>query len=76
MENKCNFCSRTCGKSHCNFSNSLVIGSVVFDDLTFKESVIIKILIDSNNNMGYILDNDYLEGKRHPWEISVLKEEK
>lgn len=53
----------------------LEVGSIVFDDLTFEDSVIVEILVGKNGNVGYVLDSDYLEGRRYPWEIT-LKEEK
>lgn len=49
-------------------------GDEVYDDLTRKISKIVKITVDKFGNKGIWLDNDYLDGGRHPWEISpVLK---
>jgi len=59
------------------------IDEKVFDDLTGTEAIIIGItfsagytegnlLRNSCNCIGYWLNNQYLEGSRHPWEITKL----
>lgn len=48
----------------------LNVGDIVTDDLTGLKSVIIGVIIDTNCNIGYRLDNEYLDGLRFPWEIS------
>ena len=45
-------------------------GLTVRDDLTQTNAKIVKIEKDSNGNIGIWLDNSYLRGGRHPWEIS------
>jgi len=56
----------------------------VYDTLTQQKSKIIGITFshgftkgnkyrDSIETIGYWLDNDWLDGGRHPWEISKLK---
>lgn len=52
------------------FINSLKVGDIVHDDLTNCEVTVIKITKDKNGNIGIWLDHDYLDGGRHPWEIS------
>jgi hypothetical protein len=47
-------------------------GDLVHDDLTNKDAIITTISIDKNKNVGYWVDNDYIEGGRHPWEISKI----
>jgi hypothetical protein len=49
-------------------------GDIVWDDLTASKAKIIKVSVD-RGCVGYWLDNDYLGGGRHPWEISKTKEE-
>ncbi len=51
-------------------SFDISIGDEVHDDLTSKRSKIINITEDPKGNFGIWLDNDYLGGGRHPWEIS------
>ena len=57
------------------------IDEIVWDDLTHKTAKIIGITFSSGytegnifrnsyNTVGYWLDNDYLSGGRHPWEIT------
>jgi hypothetical protein len=51
------------------------IGDVVFDDLTGKDAVIINISLGTDEKTltaGYWVNGDYLEGGRHPWEISKI----
>lgn len=59
------------------------VGDKVWDDLTGKEAEIIGISFSNGytegnkyrcamETVGYWLDNDYLSGGRHPWEISKL----
>jgi hypothetical protein len=47
-------------------------GDLVRDDLTGKDAIITTISIDKNKNIGYWVNNDYLEGGRHPWEITKI----
>lgn len=49
------------------------VGEKVLDDLTKKEHVILKITVDNNGNEGIWIDSLYLEGGRHPWELSKLE---
>jgi len=57
------------------------VGDIVFDDLQGKEAKVIGISFstgftdgnkfrNSADTVGYWLDNDYLGGGRHPWEVS------
>lgn len=43
-------------------------GDVVFDDLTNQNSTVLEVV-----DNGVILDNDYLGGARHMWEISARR---
>jgi hypothetical protein len=63
--------------------NEFNVGDEVIDGLTDKKAKIIGISFshghaDGNEcqfavmTIGYWLDNDYLGGGRHPWEISKL----
>jgi hypothetical protein len=52
----------------------LKIGDKVKDDLTNSVAIIVKVDIDANGNIGYFVDNDYLGGGRHPWEITEFGE--
>lgn len=45
---------------------------LVRDELTAQDAIITTISIDKNNNVGYWVNNDYLEGGRMPWEISKI----
>lgn len=47
-------------------------GDEVYDDLTHNLSKVMKITVDEFGNKGIWLDNDYLDGGRHPWEISPV----
>jgi ribose 5-phosphate isomerase RpiB len=59
------------------------VGEKVHDDLTHKEATIICIEFKDGckqgefahalKTIGYWLDNDYLGGGRHPWEISKIR---
>lgn len=64
--------------------NEFNVGEKVFDDLTGKSAKIIGLSFskgytdgnhyrESMDCIGYWLDNDYLSGGRHPWEVSKLK---
>lgn len=50
------------------------IGEMVYDDLTGKDEVILNITLGEGKGktVGYWLSGDYLEGGRHPWEISKI----
>lgn len=67
-----------------NLNNEFEVGEKVFDDLTAKEATVIGIswargftennrLRNQLDTLGYWLDNDYLGGGRHPWELTKLK---
>ena len=53
----------------------LAPGSIVFDDLTWKNTRIKKIMKDEIGNEGIWLDDPYLDGLRFPWEISSPENE-
>lgn len=53
---------------------SCEVGETVRDDLTGKDSAIIRIDHDKFGNTAIWLDNDYLDGGRHPWEIGPPQE--
>ena len=44
-------------------------GGVVMDDLTGKKC---KVLVATEDGLGYIIDSPYLKGARHVWEVSKL----
>jgi hypothetical protein len=46
------------------------VGDEVWDDLTKTKAKVIRVHHDDFGNTGYWLDNDYLGGGRHPWELS------
>jgi hypothetical protein len=58
------------------------VGDVVHDDLTGHEAIVIGVsyengtvnhrLAEAIHTVGYWLNNDYLGGGRHPWEISKI----
>lgn len=48
------------------------VGDIVVDDLTGKDSVVINVLVDKNNNVGYWINNDYLDGGRLPTELTKI----
>ena len=67
-----------------NINNEFEVGEKVFDDLTAKEAVIVGIsfargfvkedrLCNNQDCLVYWVDNDYLGGGRHPWELTKLK---
>lgn len=49
------------------------VGDLVKDDLTRTVATIVKIDISPDGIVGIWLDNDYLEGGRHPWEVTELE---
>lgn len=48
------------------------IGHVVHDDLDARDAIILNITFDDKGNVGYWVDSDYLDGGRHPWELSKI----
>ena len=61
------------------------VGDRVFDLLTEKPATILGIKYQNgkcNSNttvshaVGFWLNNNYLDGRRHPWEISEINKEK
>lgn len=51
------------------------IGEMVYDDLTGKDAVICNVTLGTNpktKTVGYWVNGDYLDGGRHPWEISKI----
>lgn len=50
------------------------VGQKVRDDLTGKISTIERINISTNGSVGLWLDNKYLDGGRHPWEVTTEEE--
>ena len=53
--------------------NEFQVGDIVKDDLTGKTQKVLKVIKDDNGNVCIQLDNDYLGGLRHPWEVSDNK---
>lgn len=51
------------------------VGERVWDDLLDCHAKIVRIDTDQHGNTGIWLDNDYLGGGRHPWEISKMDAE-
>lgn len=59
------------------------VGEQIWDDLTHQYATIIGIefkhgkrhgeYATAHSTVGYWVDNDYLGGGRHPWEISKVK---
>lgn len=49
-------------------------GDLVHDDLTGKDAIITTISIGDGpgKSIGYWVNNDYLEGGRHPWELTKI----
>jgi len=47
-------------------------GDVVHDDLTGTDAVLVSITLGENKTVGYWVNNEYLEGGRHPWEITKI----
>lgn len=50
------------------------VGELAFDDLTKRVVEILKINVDENGSIGYFVDSEYLNGGRHPWELTPLSE--
>ena len=51
------------------------IGEMVYDDLTGKDAVVMNITLGKDpktKTVGYWVNGDYLQGGRHPWEISKI----
>lgn len=49
----------------------LKVGAEVWDDLTGRRAKIRRIVVNPGQTAGIWLDDPYLEGGRHPWEISL-----
>jgi len=67
-----------------NINNEFEVGEKVFDDLTAKETTVIGITwargctegdkyCHQVDTIGYWVDNDYLGGGRHPWELTRVR---
>jgi hypothetical protein len=52
------------------------IGQIVRDDLTGKTVTIERINIDTRGNVGLWVSSEYLDGGRHPWEVTTEEEMK
>lgn len=48
------------------------IGEIVYDDLTNKDVVLFNVTLGDNKTVGYWVNDDYLEGGRHPWELTKI----
>jgi hypothetical protein len=48
------------------------VGEIVYDDLTGKDVVLMNVTFGENNTIGYWVNSDYLEGGRHPWELTKI----
>ena len=48
----------------------VTLGDLVHDDLTGKDCKIVQIFHDDNGSVGFEIESDYLNGFRHPWELS------
>ncbi len=51
------------------------IGEMVHDDLTNTDAVVMNVTLGTDprtKTVGYWVNGDYLEGGRHPWEISKI----
>jgi len=50
------------------------VGDEINDDLTSKKAKIKNITEDKNGNIGiWLEDESYLDGGRHPWDISKVQ---
>lgn len=59
----------------CDGSDFIIqVGDTIFDDLTGKNAKVIK-LTQEDHLIGIWLENDWLGGGRHPWEVSRKKED-
>ena len=48
------------------------VGEIVFDDLVSKDVVILNVTFGPNKTVGYWVNDKYLEGGRHPWELTKI----
>ena len=49
------------------------IGDSVFDDLTGEETTVVDVWEDPDGNLSVQVDSDYLDGLRHPWELTPVE---
>jgi hypothetical protein len=49
-----------------------IVGDIVYDDLTNEAVEVTKVVVDERGNIGYFVSSEYLQGGRHPWEITGL----
>lgn len=54
------------------YSKEKKIGEKVWDDLTNQEVIIVEIFKEPNKVEGYRVNNNWLDGLRHGWEISPI----
>ena len=52
---------------------TLRVGDEVWDDLTYTKARVVRIQVNAGQTAGIWLDNDWVGGGRHPWEISRLR---
>jgi len=52
------------------------VGQIVKDDLTGKVVTIERINVDTKGNVGLWVSSEYLDGGRHPWEVTTEEEMK
>ena len=50
------------------------VGQIVRDDLTGKTVTIERINISTNGSVGLWVSSEYLDGGRHPWEVTTKEE--
>jgi hypothetical protein len=50
-------------------------GDIVWDDLTATKTTIIRVATDKQGNIGVWVDNNYLDGARYPWEVTLQTKE-
>ena len=55
-----------------DFYNGLIAGMLVLDDSTGQRATILYIDTDLIGQRSIKLDNPYLDGRRHPWEVSPV----
>lgn len=57
-------------------THTLRVGDTVWDDLTGTKAKVTRISVSTSEpqTVGIWLDSEYLDGGRHPWEISLIRD--
>jgi hypothetical protein len=61
-------------KEEKDYSIKYRVGQKIIDDLTQQECSVLGVSLGDNSTLGYLIDSAYLDGRRHPWELTKIGE--